>query len=87
MPGINRVTDAKARWLGHALHADVTIAVDERLPLAKANMISASLQKELFAHMPALAVANVRFDMTADPATTAPAQDHRHAPRPFRRNG
>ena len=87
VPGINRVTDAKARWLGHELHADVTIAVDERLPLARANMISASLQKELFAHMPALAVANVRFDMTADSAATAPSQDHHHAARPFRRNG
>lgn len=66
VPGIDRVADLKARWVGHKLHADVTIAVDDKLPLAKANMISAALQTELFAHLPSLAVANVRFDMTAD---------------------
>ncbi len=74
--GVDHVTDIKARWLGHKLHADVEIAVDDNLPLAKANMISAVLQKELFAHLPALAVANVRFDMTTDPATTISAHSH-----------
>ena len=72
VPGIDRVMDAKARWLGHKLHADVTIAVDENLPLAKANMISAALQRELFEHMPALAVANVRFEMTSTYSADGP---------------
>lgn len=59
--GIERVTDTKARWLGHRLHADVTIAVDENLPVRGALLIAATLRKELFEHLPALSVANVRF--------------------------
>ena len=60
VPGI-KVVDAKARWIGHKLHADVAIRVDESLPLSAANKIAASLESELFEHMPALAAANIRF--------------------------
>src|SRR5215207_469132 len=52
VPGIEQVVDAKARWIGHRLHADLTIAVNDDLTLADANAISASLQRELFAHLP-----------------------------------
>jgi len=82
VPGIERVTDTKARWLGHKLHAEVTIAIDPNFTMAKANIIATALQNELFAHIPALSVANVRFDMMANPAS-APAH-RRHAPEPFR---
>ena len=61
VPGVEQVVDAKARWLGHDLHAEVTIAVNDNLTVAAANAISTALQGELRAHMPALAVANVRF--------------------------
>lgn len=71
VPGIDRVADVKARWVGHKLHADMTIVVDDNLPLAKANLISAALQKELFAHMPALAAAHIRFGMTASSEAAA----------------
>jgi cation diffusion facilitator family transporter len=57
--GIEGVADVKARWLGHRLHADVTIAIDEAVPFAAANQISAALREELLDHLPALASANV----------------------------
>ncbi|CDX61846.1 putative transmembrane efflux protein [Mesorhizobium plurifarium] len=75
--GIERVVDAKARWLGHKLHVDVEIAVNDGLLLAAANNIAASLKAELFAHIPALDVATVRF---AEPRTEG---GHHHAPDPF----
>ncbi|TPJ22734.1 cation diffusion facilitator family transporter [Mesorhizobium sp. B2-7-2] len=75
--GIERVADVKARWLGHKLHVDVEIAVNDGLLLAAANNIAASLKAELFAHIPALDVATVRF---AEPETEA---GHHHAPDPF----
>jgi cation diffusion facilitator family transporter len=87
VPGIDRVMETKARWLGHKLHTDVTIAVDENLSLAQANTISAAVQRELFAHMPALAVANIRFGMTADGAVAGPSHGHHHAPDPVRVGG
>jgi divalent metal cation (Fe/Co/Zn/Cd) transporter len=64
--GVHRVLDAKARWLGHKLHAEVSIAVDENLPVASAREISASLQRELREHVPALAEANVRFGVARE---------------------
>lgn len=74
--GIDRVVGAKARWLGHRLHVDVTIAVSDGLLLAAASNIAASLKAALFAHIPALAVATVRFaELEEGP--------HRHAPDPF----
>ena len=80
VPGIEKVVDVKARWLGHKLHADVTIAVNDSLLLAAANNIAASLQEELFAHISGLAFANVRFA----PDDSAQEGEHHHAPQPFR---
>lgn len=69
IPGI-KIIEAKARWIGHKLHADVAIRIDENMPLSAANKIAASFESELFEHMPALASANIRF--SNDDA------DHRH---------
>ncbi|OYV28026.1 MAG: cobalt-zinc-cadmium resistance protein [Parcubacteria group bacterium 20-58-5] len=38
--GIDRVLEARARWLGHKLHADVAILVDDTVLLAEANAIA-----------------------------------------------
>ena len=86
VPGIDQVVDAKARWLGHDLHADVTIAVNDNLTMAEANAISTALQGELRAHMPALSVANVRFSGggVAVPASARSRFGHQHAPDPFK---
>jgi len=78
--GIEKVTEAKARWLGHKLHVDVAVVIDESVLLAEANLITSRLQGELFAHIPALAVATVRI-VAPEP------QGHHHAPDPFRVNG
>ena len=79
--GVAKVLDAKARWLGHLLYVDVTIAVDDGLLLAAANDIATSLKAELFHHIPGLAVANVQFAQV-----DSEEHDHR-APQPFRVNG
>jgi len=91
VPGIDKVLDTKARWLGHDLHADVTIAVDGNLPLVEANSIAAALQDALREHLPALAVANIRFglqDGNASALTLAiDGAGHHHAPDPFQVDG
>ena len=81
VPGIGKVVEAKARWLGHKLHVDVVIALDEGLLLAEANAAAAILRDELFSHVPALSVANIRF------ASLVSEQGHNHAPEPFRVSG
>lgn len=78
--GIDKVAEAKARWLGHKLHVDVAVVVNDSLLLAEANAISGRLERELFAHIPALSVATVSF-------VTPEAEGHHHAPEPFRVEG
>lgn len=79
VPGVGKLVEAKARWLGHKLHVEVVVALDEGLLLAEANAVTAKLQAELFTHIPALSVANIRF--------VPPSSGHGHAPDPFRVSG
>ena len=83
VPGIVSVVEAKARWLGHALLAEVSIAVDGSLALSEANRIAAALERELHDHLPALKVANIRFDLSSMLPSAAATGTHHHAPEPF----
>ncbi|WFU13302.1 cation diffusion facilitator family transporter (plasmid) [Rhizobium sp. CB3090] len=79
--GIDQVVDVKARWLGHKLHADVTIAVDPSKTVAEANALVTALRNEMTAHLPALATATIQLDSAGVPA--AADHGHHHAPAPF----
>ena len=85
--GIVSVTDARARWIGHELHADVAIDVDGQLSLPAAMAIARNLKTELLAHTPALKTANVTFEhselakLNLDPAPNR--QLSHHSPEPF----
>lgn len=85
VPGVRGVVDAKARWLGHKLRAEVTIAVDTSLSVADANAIAARLESELQAHIAPLEAVSVQFDHS-DAVFNLPAASggHHHAPDPFR---
>jgi cation diffusion facilitator family transporter len=61
VPSLKRIPEIKARWLGHELHAEITIALDGSLSLVEAMEVSTSLQREMLAHVPVLSVAHVRF--------------------------
>jgi len=88
VPGIASVTDARARWIGHELHADVAIEVDEQLSLPSAMDIARNLKSELLAHTPALKTANVTFEHSELGKLNLPSRPDRHgdhhAPEPFR---
>jgi cation diffusion facilitator family transporter len=60
VPGIRRVLDVRARWLGHRLHAELDVALDGVLSVADAEAVAAALERELLAHIPALAAAHIR---------------------------
>jgi cation diffusion facilitator family transporter len=95
VPGIEKVVDAKARWLGHDLHVDVTIAVNDTITVAQANAVAAALQGELRDHIPGLAAANIRFGTNGSAALATPSDDglaqsgsgHHHAPDPVAIHG
>lgn len=87
VPGLVRILDIKARWLGHQLHADVVAQVGEGHAMSAANQIGAAAQKELLARIPSLSVANIRLtdaaSMDAEAAHTS-TRGHHHAPAPFK---
>jgi len=81
-----KVVDARARWIGHRLHSDVAIAVDNKLPVSAGVKLAEQLRRELFEHISALRTATVTF---ASPAGASPfefvplAHSSHHAPDPF----
>jgi hypothetical protein len=86
--GLKQVLDIKARWLGHRLHADVAVLVNDMLSVADADVLGAKLKRELFAHIPALSAVNVRVH-GSDPASgdaqgASREGGHHHAPTPFK---
>ncbi|MER9125055.1 cation diffusion facilitator family transporter [Mesorhizobium sp. M0959] len=84
--GIGRVESVQARWIGHRLHADVAVSVPETATAKDVLGVTEALKQELFAHLPALAEANVRLVSPAGPAVTGAEtfHAHHHAPEPFK---
>ena len=88
VPGIVKVLEVKARWIGHKLHADVAVAVPGDLSMNEADDIGAALKRELFAHIAPLSAANVRVHAArAVTQSVAAESGHHHAPAPFRFEG
>src|SRR5579884_915011 len=48
VPGVETVTDVRARWVGHTLHIAMNIEVDAELTLAKAHAIAEEVRHRLF---------------------------------------
>lgn len=84
VPGIGRLTEVKARWLGHKLNADLTIAVDDTLTVAEANRVAVALKDQLREHLPPLGLTTVQFDTSRVIAAEGGAHGHHHAPEPFK---
>ena len=85
-PEVQRVSDVKARWIGHRLHADITIEVNDALTVAAANGVAGRLRQELVEHIPALRTANIMFGGPGSIVRegSEAAHGHHHAPEPFR---
>ena len=92
--GVRRVHAVQARWLGHRLHAELSVQIDETLPLSEALKIVAAMRAELFAHLPVLSQVSIRIEApvadgggAGDHAHSSDHGhghgDHHHAPEPF----
>jgi len=81
-----KIVSARARWIGHRLHTDVAIAVDDKLPVGAGIKLAEQLRGELLGHISALRTATVTFASPegASPFELAPlAHAPHHAPDPF----
>jgi len=83
---VRRVSNVRARWLGHRLTTELDVAVADGTTVQEAEAISAEVEAALTDHVPALASAHVRVrpaDGLAAPAKTG----HHHSPSPVSVHG
>src|SRR5438874_804132 len=62
VPGVETVTDVRARWVGHTLHVAMNIEVDAELTLAKAHAIAEEVRHRLFHSVKGLSEATIHTD-------------------------
>lgn len=62
VPGVEEVTDARARWIGHRLHADVSVSVPGGLLVAEGHEIAREVRHQLLHHLPHLGSVTVHVD-------------------------
>ncbi|GAA0916993.1 cation diffusion facilitator family transporter [Nonomuraea longicatena] len=62
VPGIARVGSVRLRWIGHALHAEVEIAVRHDLSLVEAHAVAVEAEHRLIHDLPRLRAATVHAD-------------------------
>src|SRR5437588_9188386 len=62
VPGVEEVTDVRARWVGHTLHVAMNIEVDAELTLAKAHAIAEEVRHRLFHSVKGLSEATIHTD-------------------------
>lgn len=85
VPGVKKILETRARWIGHRLHADVDIDVGDTASLSDAQHVADALREELLDHLPALRTATITFGSSnARAETHSAAHGHHHAPDRFR---
>lgn len=70
--GVRDVDRVRMRWIGHRLHADLAVAVDDTLTIDAAHRLAHEVERHLAAAVPHLAAAVVH----AEPATGAHEAHH-----------
>jgi divalent metal cation (Fe/Co/Zn/Cd) transporter len=75
VPGVQALTDVRARWIGHDLQAEVSIAVAPELTVIEGHAIATEVRHQLLHHVRHLSEVSVRVD----PLDQAGAAHHRIA--------
>lgn len=71
--GVLEVSEVRARWIGHKIHAELNIAVEPTLSVEVAHNIASQVNHELMHHVKFLSSASIHID----PSTKAGEQFHR----------
>jgi cation diffusion facilitator family transporter len=75
VPGVEDISEVRARWLGHRLHAEVNVAVDPDLSVSEGHAIARELNHQLLHHLSYLSGAVIHVD----PVQEAGEEHHRVA--------
>jgi cation diffusion facilitator family transporter len=60
--GVKEVTDIRARWLGHRLHAEVNVTLPSQITLAAAHTIAEEVRHQLLHHLKYLSLVVIHVD-------------------------
>lgn len=60
--GINKITEVRARWIGHQLYVEINIAVDPSLTVREGHNIAKEVNHELSNHISYLSKAVIHID-------------------------
>ena len=72
VPGVESVSDVRARWIGHRLHAEISVAVAPTLSVLEGHEIAKEVEHQLRHHLAFLDDATVHVD----PSTQAGNSHH-----------
>jgi cation diffusion facilitator family transporter len=75
VPGVEDVSEVRARWLGHRLHTEVNVAVDPDLSVAEGHALAREVNHQLLHHLSYLSGAVIHVD----PVQEAGEEHHRVA--------
>jgi cation diffusion facilitator family transporter len=59
VPGVKAAAEARARWIGHRLHAEVSVSVDPGVTVAQGHALALEVRRLLMAEIENLAAATV----------------------------
>ena len=62
VPEVQEVTEVRVRWLGHRLHAEVNIAVDGQMRVARAHAVATEVRHRLLHQLDYLSLAVIHVD-------------------------
>jgi cation diffusion facilitator family transporter len=62
VPGVEAITDPRARWVGHTLHVSLNIEVDPALTIAQAHDIAEEVRHRLFHQIDGISEAIIHTD-------------------------
>ncbi len=62
VPGVTEVTDVRARWIGHRLHADLSITVPAALSVSEGHEVTKAVRHQLLHHLPHLGSMTIHVD-------------------------
>jgi cation diffusion facilitator family transporter len=59
---VEEVTDVRARWIGHRLHAEISVTVPGGLSVAEGHDVAREVRHQLLHHLPHLGIVAVHVD-------------------------
>jgi cation diffusion facilitator family transporter len=78
VPEVKEVSEVRARWLGHRLHAEINIAVNPQMTIAQAHAVATEVRHQLLHRLSHLSLVVIHVD-PADQSGEAHHQIEEHA--------